>query len=97
VNLDPTAIQSPWPERPSWGFAAFTIAVMLLAVFLVWLSNWSEVREIRKGRTGEPSRTSERRPPSDDALQHRSARGAYFFAYICDMTESQPRTAALTV
>jgi hypothetical protein len=43
--------KNPWPPTPSWGYAAFTVAAMLLAVFLVWLSNWLEVRQIRLNAT----------------------------------------------
>jgi hypothetical protein len=57
---------SPWPPTPSWGFAAFTVAVMLLAVFLVWLSNWLEVRKIRereaKASSPAAATTSARNP-----------------------------------
>ena len=55
---------SPWPPTPSWGFGAVTVAIMLLAVFLVWLSNWLEVEKIRKAKTSsQTSATAPARNP----------------------------------
>jgi hypothetical protein len=40
----------PWPDRPSWLFAAVTILIMAIAVLLVWVSNYLEVRRIRQSQ-----------------------------------------------
>ena len=54
-DSDPNLPPNPWPSPPNWRFAAFCIVVMMLAVFLVWLVNWLEVREIRQRNANSSS------------------------------------------
>lgn len=40
----PVEPSSPWPEKPSWGFATFTVVLMAAALFLIWWLNDRAVR-----------------------------------------------------
>jgi hypothetical protein len=65
MSGEPSNEQSPWPPTPNWAFAAVCVGIMLLAVFLVWLSNWREVQKIRSTATpsSQTSATAPARNP----------------------------------